>query len=372
MLNVNDKFVKLIIVYTLFIIGSLFFASLFELYFSTLGLNMAQIVFSSIGIYLIPIMIIPLISKIDTRKFIPIGFATFGLAAIVLYFFQSFYAPFLARAFIGLGIIFFWIPFNTLFYEFNNKNAAFLGSIYYAISPILSLFLPAFSGLVVVQSGYNFLFLSSFVFFLGSFLLVPRLIERKELRFDFTSGLKSITGLRTLFFIEGFAINSITSLTLSTMILIYAHEPIEFGAILSGVTIFSIVASFVTAKLSDRSGERRVFVIASAFGFLISAIFTALSNSTGAFFLGFGLIGFFRAIILPLPLALAADSSKNLPQMIMAREVFLNLGRIVVVVLGYLIITYSDIRALLIVQTIVAAFYIPIFELKKRKFIKSS
>lgn len=370
--SLKDKFSKIILVFTLYTIGSLFFGSLFELYFSNLGLNLAQIILSSIGIYFVPILLLPILSKVDSKKFIPIGFATFGLAAAVLLFWNSFYAPFVARTIIGLGIIFFWMPFNTMFYEFSKNNAAFLGSIYYSIGPVLSLVLPAFSGIIAAGYGYSLVFEISSIFFILSAVAIIKITEQKEYKYDLWKAIGTIKGLRTLFFIEGFSINTIIPVTLSAMILLYFNEPIAFGALISGATLFSIAASLITAKFSDKSGERRIYIIASALGFLIAAILTSISTSAEAFFLGFSIIGFFRGILLPLPLAIAVDKSKDIAQTMIAREFFLNIGRVALVGLGYIIIMYFNIRILLIIQTVVAAFYIPIFEIKKKTNIKTS
>ena len=370
--SLDDKFNRIFIIYAFFTIGTLFFTSLFELYFSTLGLSISQIILSSIGIYLSPILLLPLLSKVGTRKSIFIGFVVYGIAAAVLFAVHSQASPFLTRAIIGLTIVFFWIPFNTKYYEFSRSNSAFLGSLYYSLSPILGLVFPALSGIIATGYGYMSVFGISALFFAISSIIAYKLGEDKTYKYDLWKSIESIKGLRTLFFIEGFGINSIVPVTLSSMILLYFKQPAEFGGVLSGATLFSIIASLITAKYSDKSGERRLFIIGSSLGFLLSAIFTVIAKDAVSFFIGFSLIGFFRGILMPLPLALSVDISKNLPQTIIARELFLNLGRVALVILGYFVIIYFDIRALLLIQTIVAAFYIPVFEMKKKAILKTS
>ncbi len=366
----GNAFLRLMSVYALYNAVGLVMGGIFEAYFYHLGLDLAEIVLTSAGLFAVPLLFLALMRKFEARQSVLIGMAMNALAGLLLAFFPDPAVPFVARMIMGTSIFFFWMPLNVLYYEHAKSNRAFMSSVYYAISPVLSLVLPAFAGWVAFAFGYPAMFLLSVAMLLVNMAMAARFVEPKKYSYDPVASLRSISGLRTLFFIEGFSIMSIAQITLSAMILLFFTDPVNFGGMLSAVTVFAIIASFVTARLSDHFGQRRMFLVAAALGFLLSAIFTSFTSGVALFFLGFGAITFFRSILLPLPLALAVDNSMNIVDTMVGREIMLNLGRVVAAVAGFALIVLFDIRAMLLVQTLAAALYIPVFELKKRKLEK--
>jgi MFS family permease len=330
-------------------------------------------VLTSALLFGVPLVFLVFMRRFEARQSVQIGILAMILAGLLFAFFPHPTVPFIAKAILGVTIFFFWMPFNILYYEGAKKkgkgNTAFISSVYYSIVPILSLALPALAGWTAASLGFPALFLISVALLLVNLAMAGRFIEPKRYSYDAAASLRSISGLRTLFFIEGFSLMSITQVTLSAMILLFYTDPQGFGGMLSAVTVFSVIASFVTARLSDHYGERRTFIIASAFCFLLSAVFTNFANTAALFFLGFGAISFFRGILLPLPLALAVDRSKNLVDTMIGREIMLDLGRTAAILIGFALVVYFDIRAMLILQTFTAALYIPVFELKKKKLL---
>jgi MFS family permease len=308
--------------------------------------------------------------KFEARQSILIGLAMNALGGLLLAFFPNPATPFIARTIMGAAIFFFWMPMNILFYEHAQKNNALLGSLYYSVSVVLSLVLPALAGWIAFAFGYPAMFLAGVAMFAVNMAIAEAFVQPKTYSYDPMKSLRSISGLRTLFFVEGFSFMSITQITLSAMILLYFTDPVDFGGVLSAVTVFAIIASFITARLSDHFGQRRTFLIASAFGFLLAAIFTSFADGVALFFLGFGAITFFRTMLLPLPLALAVDNSTSMVETMIGREIMLDIGRVVAVLFGFALILLFDIRAMLLMQTVAAALYIPIFELKKRKLAR--
>ena len=367
----SDKsFVRLMVLYVLYNAATLLLGSLFELYFFTLGLNIPQIILTSAGLFLAPLLIILFLARrFPPKNCILASLVVLIIASALLALFPNPITPFVARFLAGLPIFLFWVPFNIRYYEFSRKNNALLGSVYYSVNPVLSLALPFLAGWIAATFGFPTVFLAS-IAVLAVTLVVANaggFMDEKSYGADPVASFRSIDGLRTLFFIEGFSINSIVPVTLSAMILLYYRDPLSFGGLLSAVTLFSVAASLVTARLSDHFGERRTFLIASAFGFLLAAVAVNLADSASLFFLAFGAINFFRSILLPLPLALAVDNSKNLTETMVGREIMLNLGRLAAVLIGFLLTLFVGIRAMLLLQTLAAAVYIPIFELKKKK-----
>ncbi len=361
------EFGKLLLLYGIFTGASLFFGSLFESYFYTLNLEFYQIILSAICLYVPPIIMIMKIKKVSIKEGVLKAAILFSLSAATLFFLHNPLAPFIARTLIGISIFYFWIPFNTVYYGFVKNNAATLGSIYYAISPILGIIIPVFAGSMAQLRGYETVFLISIFVFLPLIPIVSKLKENKDQKIEFRWNLENLDGFKTLLILEGFVINTITPITISTMMLTYFKEPIEFGGFLSATTIFSVIASFIASKFSDKWKNRKDFIIISSVGFFIGTIVVLLSESAESFFIGVAIISFFRSILLPLPLALMLDRGKDLIKIMVEREIALNSGRIAIIAIGTILTAVFDIKYMLAIQAFGAALYIGVFVKKLKK-----
>jgi hypothetical protein len=268
--------------------------------------------------------------------------------------------------------VFFWLPFNVLFYEYRKENNAQLGALYYSLGPVLSLALPTVAGMIAgsLSLGYPVLYLVSIALYALTFIAGWFLLEDRKYSYDPLRAVKSISGMKSILFLEGFAAMVIVSVTLEVMLLIFIDTPFEFGGFLSLATIFSVIAAVITAKLSDKAGQRRKFLLPSIAAFAISTIFASQAPDLVTFFFAFGLIGFFSRIFFPLPFALLVDNSKSLVDVMVGRELLLNLGKLAGALAGYVIFVMFDIRAVLLFQGLVLLLYIPIFENRKRKLQK--
>jgi MFS family permease len=366
----SGSFVRLLSVYALYSAASLVMTSLFEVYFYHLGLSLAEIVLTFAGFYAIPLPFLFFMRKFEARQSILIGIAFNILGGLLLAFFPGPLMPFIANVVLGVAIFFFWMPLNVLFYEHAKKNNALLGSLYYSVSVVLSLVLPALAGWIAFAFGYPAMLLVSVAMLLANLAIAVPFIGQKTYSYDPLKSLRSIAGLRTLFFMEGFSFMSVTQVTLPLMTLLFFTDPVNFGGITSAVTVFAIVASFITARLSDHFGQRRTFLVVTAVCFFISAVFTSLAGGVVLFFLGYGAITLFRNILIPLPLALAVDNSTDLVETMIGREMMIDLGRTTAMLLGAGLIIFSGIRAMLLVQAFAAALYIPVFEFKKKNLAK--
>ena len=364
----SHPFSKLVLVYLFWIASWVTAGSLFEVYFYGLGLSMHEIVATSFFWFLGSLLVMPLFRNIDAKKFMLIGIALSLLGILLLYFFNFKEMGYIYRFVVSVPQFFFWIPFNIIFYEFSKGRNAQFGALYYSVTPFLTLILPGAAGIVASTLGYGSLFLAAVVLYSITFVLAYVLFEKKEYEYDLVKSIRAIKGLKTLIFLEGFAAAMVVQVLLETMLLKYADKPLEYGGFISLVTLFSIIASLLTAKFSDASKRRRELVILSAIAFGASVIFASTSVSIAQFFIGFALVSFFRAIFFPLPLALIVDNSKNLVETMVGREFMLNAGRISGAVFAFALMFYYDISVVLFINGLILMVGYPLaFEFKKGK-----
>ncbi|MBI5046520.1 MFS transporter [Candidatus Micrarchaeota archaeon] len=363
-----NNFSKLLLVYTLWLVLWIFAGSLFEVYFFGIGLTIHDIIATSIFWFLGAVLITPFVKKVDTKKFMLTGILIAAAAIGVLYFYPIREAAYLFRFLVGITNIVFWVPFNSLFYDFRNKNNAQMSAIYYSIGPCLSIILPAASGYVAANMGYQQMYAISLGIAAITFVVAWKFLENKITEYNIVESLNSIAGLRTLIFLEGFAANLIVSALLETLLLSYISKPLEFGTFIGAVTICSVVASYITARKSDGEQHRRKYLILSSIAFGISVIITSFVPDITGFFIGFALINFFRTIYFPLPLALTVDNTTGIEKSMFGREFILNIGRIGGAVFAYVALFFVDLKIVMAFMGVVLVVAYPIaFEFKKKK-----
>ncbi len=363
----KGSFKGLILVYALWLTSTSLGASLFEVYFYNLGLSIPGIYLADSLWFLGSLLVIPLFRGFRARDFMLAGIAISFVSVGILLLDPSPSAAIPFRLLIGVTNLFFWAPFNILYYEFRKGDNAALGAVYYAIGPVLSLFTPAIAGFLAASIGFPILFALAMLSFALTFAATFLLIENKGYGYSFISCIRSISGLRSLIFMEGFAGMAITSITLNVMLLLFENHPAGFGLFTSLVTVFAVAASLVTARLSDRLKRRREFLLPLVALFSLASVFASQSHDVLSFFVGFGLVSFFSRIFYPLPLALVVDNSKSLVESMVGREIFLNLGRLCGGILGWLVLLRADISTVLLLQGLFLFAYVPIFENRKRK-----
>lgn len=339
---------------------------LFEVYFFSLGIGIEEIYLANALWFMAGILLIPLARKMDAKKFMILG-SIVSLLCIFILIFPAEKSAIIFRLLYGLHIVLFWVPFNILYYEYSNKNHAFMGSLYFSVGPFVSLILPAVSGSLAEFFGFTSLFIVAMASFAITIILTLLFAPERKFEYQTMKAIETVSGLKKLLFIEGFSTTAIMSITLPIMVLSYLNTPMEVGWFLSFVTVFSVIASFVLSGISDKKQSRRIFLMISAAGMGIGCIATGLAADLFGFFIGFGMVKFFMAIFGPLALALVVDNSRSLVESMAGRELMLNIGRLSGGLFGWALLVYSNIETVLMVQGFIVFLYIAALELENGK-----
>jgi hypothetical protein len=360
-------FQKLVAVYILWLASWMPLSSIIFVYFNEGGMSLTAIFLAMAFIYLAPLLAIPLFRGFAVRDFMVAGMAISALSVMALMVLPLPLGAF-ARLFLsGLTCFFFWVPFNTMYYEFSKGNNAQLGALYFSVGPVLSLLVPALAGFFVQSFGFMALFALSLAVFIACIPVFFCLVENRKYEYSLINSIKSISGLKSILFMEGFAAGVIVYVTLGVILLRYANTPLEFGIFTSLATIFSVIATFVAARFSDRIKRRRELLLPLVACFALSAIFASWAQGAAMFILGYGLVNFFSCIFFPLPLALVVDNSKDLVSSMVGREFMFDTGRLCGVLLGYIIAISFSLETALLFEGLALLLYIPIFENRKKK-----
>jgi len=177
--------------------------SLIYLYFWNSGVSALEIVFSVATWFAAPLIGLLLLNN---RK--GLGSRLFFKAALLL---GAFSFALLAAlppsglllggfSFIsGLSGLFFWLPFNELFFARSKDRAAFAGAAYSGIGPSVGVVLPLLAGTVSSIFGFPALFVLSGVCALAAWIALPKMDDFTQ-DFDLRKSLSDAKEMGALFF----------------------------------------------------------------------------------------------------------------------------------------------------------------------------
>ncbi|MBD3389381.1 MFS transporter [Candidatus Micrarchaeota archaeon] len=342
--------------------NAMLYPYLLEIGFTTLDI----LVFFSIA-YLVPSLSLLLVGKMNAEKALLWGLGATGVGWALLGVLGG-YAGLGAMLLLGgMAFVFFWVPFNALWFEEGKWGNAFQGAVYYGIMVVIGILGPALGGVVVDYLGYVAVFLLA-----GAIMVLAGGVSRKvwkgkEVLLGAKKGLEAVSGLKTLFFLEGSTLFGIQVL-IFVVTLEYFTKPLEYGVFLTATTLVAVLFSLVFAKISDKQQRRREFLVVSSLGLGLSLGLAAFAIELWVWFAAMVLVGFFRSVFSPFPLAVLLDKKKDLRTAMYGRELIFNTARFTLAVasVGIYLVTGS-VRVPLMLTGLCAIAFAIAFEFSKKK-----
>jgi MFS family permease len=323
---------RLIIVYLLWHAASVLGGSLIYLYFKNAGLSVIELAFSFMFWASAPLILMRFLDnwkKLDMKQVLVAGVLLQSLQYVCLISAPpSSIILYTASFFFGCNSFLFWVPFNSLYFEHGKGKEASLSSLYYAINPLFGIFLPVIGGFIAQSLGFTTLFSIALLPYLILVLISFFVIPNRQFAFSLSSCLNGLTGFRTLILIEGIYGGGIAC-AVAVISLFYFRTPSELGIFLSATTLFSVIASFIISRISDKSRKRKAYIsyTGSALGIVscVAAFATTALGWAGAI----SLRNFVSALFYPFTTAIIMDKKTDLASTMVAREWLLNYGRII-------------------------------------------
>ena len=320
--------------------------------------------------YVVPFLMLLPLKKLTAEKSLFWGFASTSVAYFCLGFFGGVLGLFLWIVFAGASFTLFWVPFNGLWFKHKKWGNAVHGATYYGIIFTIGIFGPMVAGFLVAETAYSTLFyLSAAILAIGA--IVSRGLGKgaEERRLNLKQGIDAISGFKTLFLLEGIGMIG-CQVILFLITLEYFSEPLEFGLFLGSTTLIAVLLSLIFAKISDSKQRRREFIVVGSAGFGASLLLASFSYDVAWWFVAVVLVGLFRSLFPPFPMALLADKKKDIQAAMYGREILFNFARGTFLALSVLLYYFlGDLRIPLFLTGIAMLAYPAIFELAKRKKI---
>lgn len=285
-----------------------------------------QIATGFLVLFLVPLPLIFFSRKIMTEQFMFFAFLIRLLCLFIFFVTPSLALMYVYFFFIGLNTFFFWVPYNIRYFVFSHKmNRATSAGHFIIVGPILNSFIPLLSGYIVTRWGYLLIAIVSF-FMVGYIMYKTIKLPKVEVKYNFFDMIRKAKGMRTLKFLQGFWEGGNMMIGLFTLFFIQGE--LAFGGFLSYLGIVGVLATLFVTKYSDKDGRRMRFFFPFLLFLAISTMSMALADNLGSWVILSALAGIFSTLTYPFFFAVLLDKIEDKVIGMVAREFFLNLGRV--------------------------------------------
>ncbi len=359
----------LLAAYALWTAGIVIGGSFVNLFYKDAGIGIVALAISYLFWAAAPIFVIHLLDgrTLDLRTVMAAGALIEALAYALFALLPPSALLLCAVSFLlGMNSFLFWGPMNIAYFGMGKGKEATYGALYFGLNPLFGIVLPLVGGALAAAYGFQLLFWISAALFV---LVVPfafASLSPQPFSYGARHCLDGLKGFRTLMFLEGAYGGALTAV-IGVVPLLYFTSSSGLGMYLSVTTLFSVLASFVTGRLSDASRKRKKYIAAFGSGLGVS---TALCTFAGTAFLwsaAMSLRNFFSALFYPFTTAILADNRRDsIGHAMVGREWLLNWGRIpgVAIVVGAAIL--GGIQLSLALAGLLIMAYPVVVEMKKQ------
>jgi hypothetical protein len=289
--------------------------------------------FSSLVIYyllsflvaLIGIFILPK-KKMSSKKTIFWGIVFSILSVFVLIRIFSSIQLYISAIISGLNVIYFWIPYNIMYFKYGSDSKIGTNSgAYYLITPIIGITLQPLTGIVAEKFGFEIMFLVGMVLYILPFIIL-KFLPNFEWDLDIKKEIFSLKpNWSTL--LQGIS-SKINFTIIPIFTLFFITTPRQFGNFFGYLALITAIASLINGYFSDKIKSRKYFFYLFSIIAVLSFLPLAFAKNTYSWVILVGISSLCIYLANPFWLAFNIDYYKNLgiEKSIILREVFLNAG----------------------------------------------
>jgi MFS family permease len=231
------------------------------------------------------------------------------------------------------------------------------------VFPALSVVLPLVGSYFAQNFGYNIVFIATSMIYLSCALFVSK-FGKHIMHYTLEGCKNELKGFKTLLSIEGIYGGGMTA-NLGLIPLIYFTKPEELGLFLSVSTVFSLVASLLISKVSDRNRKRKKYIGIFGSGLGLSTIIAMIATTAGGWYIFASIRNFFSALFWPFTTSILMDNKRHMEKSMVGREFVLNMGRILGMAIVVGCVIFATIHLSLLFLGAVLMAYPLVIELKK-------
>jgi hypothetical protein len=320
--------------------------------------------------FLTPLPLIIFARRVRTTTFLVGGFAARAVCVLIYLVRPSLPLMLAYYALSGVIIFLFWVPYNIRYFLLSHQaNRATLAGHLIVVGPVLNMFIPLASGLVIARLGIPFLIAGSGVLAAVMIYKASRL-PALDFVYDFRDVMKRARGLRFLKFIQGIWESGNMAIPLCG--LRFVRGELQFGTYLAYLGLVGVIGALIITRFSDRQRRRLKYFFPFVTALALLTISLSSANTLARWAVLSGAVGVLSTMTYPFLFAVVLDKIEDKADGMIAREFMLNSGRVVgyAVILGIIALTGS-VRPIFVFTGMSLLVY-PIVLLTRRVYVEEA
>lgn len=321
------------------------------------------------------LMVIPgakLLNKLGTKKSITIGVIVYIYYFVCFYFFETNVVLFsvLALIMINLFRMFYWLPYHIDMTKFMpKKDRAKQISFLRSITTLVSIFVPVISAFIIVNYGFQVLFMIVIVLIVVSLIPVGFLPKTKEF-FEWTvwQTIKNLFRKRNRRLVFAYFSKGIESMVGCAVWPIFIwllldQKYVTVGVVSGLVVLATVIIRLLIGNICDRYSKKKVLAWGTVF-YSVGWFFKIFVQSAYHVFVA-STFHSFSGVVLhtsfdSLTYERAADQGHYVDEYTVLKEIALNFGRgLTCIILIFLVASFGMIAAFILAA--VASLFVSIF-----------
>lgn len=275
---------------------------------------------------LLPSLILLFVKKFSTAKSFTIALISEILLMLSVYHFFHPSQIYLASIFSGTTVVFFYVTYNTLYFENTPKDRrAFSSSLFTLAGPFLGILVPLGVGFFGQKYGLSPVFLiASFILLITLYLV--RFLPKIEFECNLRQELRKTRRINFLLLIEGIK-ETVSLAAIPVFTLFYIRQPLPFGVYFSYLAFVSTAATMLLGFLSDKFKKRTIILYPVTVMVALTIIALGFAQSLTWWAIISGVLGFILIINGTFVTTLVVDQVPEVKIGMISREFLLGVGR---------------------------------------------
>jgi len=258
--------------------------------------------------------------------------------------FYHFFHPwqiYLSGILAGLTVVFFYITYNTLYFENTPKDKrATSSSLFTLAGPFLGITIPLVIGFFGQKYGLSSVFLISILILFVTLWLI-KFLPYIEFKCELGQSLLKTKKINFLLFLEGTK-ESVSLASVPLFTLFFIRQPLPYGKFLSYLAFLSTAASIFLGYISDKFKRRKIILYPVTF--LVGLLIVGLGLASNIFWWTIlsGTLSFLITINGTFVTTLVLDQISDVKIGMISREFLLGAGRVFGMAFTFLSLTFSN------------------------------
>lgn len=267
---------------------------------------------------------------------------------------------------VEIRIMLFWVPYHTDFAKFTNKrNRGWVIGFLTSISSLVAIFIPIISGWIIANHGFDVLFL--IVMLIIAVSVVPLFMVRptyEKFTFTFFGTWKNLLSKKYRRMLFSYGADGVENTVGAIIWPIFIFQVLQgdflkVGAISSLIVLVTVVTRLIVGSYTDKFDKRKLlkwgsglYAIGWIFKMFVATSFHIFVVST---YHNFALVAM-RTPFSAIMYEKAADSGHYVDELTVLREIALNVGKVIGIIILLILINLVGLQWTFILAAIASLF----------------